>query len=544
MNNALSQDQNKTPRGTARILYVSDPSSIARKLLPDPVREEDLRHWVDWVADSGVDIFDQEVFSMGWTVYWRSDRYEYDRRPQHHRFLPLLADGIQPLEILIDQAHQRGMRFIAGIRINDNHGHQAREQGVGIAEFIESNPQLQLKDLPEGEYYKLSEPLDFSHAEVREFTVGVVRELCDRFAIDGVELCYRDHAYFPWDSGAERAELMTDMVRRIRDILDAPSTGRLLLGARVFSTVEECTRLGLDAPAWIGENLIDYISPQDSMYADFSVPYQSWAALTRASECMLYPGLLPWTSFRARYRRRQSPISADNARALTHTMYRAGADGLSLYNHFVPTLWHPPFYPQAMQVFHQLRDPTAVAGRERHYIFDPTWAGMEGFGAEGKCSTGAVKAQRILLDRENSATRGEYRFCLYEDLAKARGATLMFRGAGLTADDELEVCLNGHPIPDDDIGRTLASDAEPPTLEDYVREEGEIKIPCFPELGWYDFRPQPGPVFSTRWFELPLTIAYGENVLSIALIHSVERTEHPIVIDEVEVWVEPTQDKR
>ena len=114
MNNALSQDQNKTPRGTARILYVSDPSSIARKLLPDPVREEDLRHWVDWVADSGVDIFDQEVFSMGWTVYWRSDRYEYDRRPQHHRFLPLLADGIQPLEILIDQAHQRGMRFIAG----------------------------------------------------------------------------------------------------------------------------------------------------------------------------------------------------------------------------------------------------------------------------------------------------------------------------------------------------------------------------------------------------------------------------------------------
>ena len=31
------------PRGTARILYVSNPSSIARKLLPDPVREEDLR---------------------------------------------------------------------------------------------------------------------------------------------------------------------------------------------------------------------------------------------------------------------------------------------------------------------------------------------------------------------------------------------------------------------------------------------------------------------------------------------------------------------
>ena len=39
---------------------------------------------------------------MGWTVYWQSDRYEYDRRPQHRRFLPLLAEGIQPLDILID----------------------------------------------------------------------------------------------------------------------------------------------------------------------------------------------------------------------------------------------------------------------------------------------------------------------------------------------------------------------------------------------------------------------------------------------------------
>ena len=37
----------KGPRGSERILYVSDPSSIARKLLPDPVREEDLRNWVE-----------------------------------------------------------------------------------------------------------------------------------------------------------------------------------------------------------------------------------------------------------------------------------------------------------------------------------------------------------------------------------------------------------------------------------------------------------------------------------------------------------------
>ena len=52
---------------------------------------------------------------QGWTVYWKSARYEYDQRPQHRRFLPLLEAGLQPLDILIDQAHRHRMRFVAGL---------------------------------------------------------------------------------------------------------------------------------------------------------------------------------------------------------------------------------------------------------------------------------------------------------------------------------------------------------------------------------------------------------------------------------------------
>ena len=33
-----------------------------------------------------------------------------------------------------------GCMVVAGLRVNDNHGHQAREQGVCIAKYIESNP--------------------------------------------------------------------------------------------------------------------------------------------------------------------------------------------------------------------------------------------------------------------------------------------------------------------------------------------------------------------------------------------------------------------
>ena len=85
--------QRPNPRGDHRILYVSDPSTIARTVLPDPVREADLRKWVDMIADSGIDMFNQEIFSQGWTVYWQSEHYEYDQRPQHQRFRPLIEAG-------------------------------------------------------------------------------------------------------------------------------------------------------------------------------------------------------------------------------------------------------------------------------------------------------------------------------------------------------------------------------------------------------------------------------------------------------------------
>ncbi len=534
--------QRPTPRTDQRILYVSDPSSIARKLLPDPVGEQDLRNWVDLVADSGVDIFDQEVFSQGWTVYWRSATYEYDRRWQHRRFLPLLDAGVEPLDILIDQTHKRGMDFIAGFRINDNHAHQAREQGVGIAAFIESNPHLHLTELPEGEYYKMSEPLDFTFAEVRDYTLGVFREVSERFAVDGVELCFRDHAYFPVGRGAERAHLMTDLVRQIRAVLDARGAAvgkKLKIGARVFATLEECSDLGLDVPTWISEGLIDYVSPQDIMYADFNLPYEPWAALTRAADCLLYPAIQPWSSFRARYRRNQSPITPANFRAIAHTMYNAGGDGIALYNHFVPTIWHPPFYPQAMHIAHQLRDPALIAQRERHYVFDPTWAGLTGFGGDGKTSTGTVNAQQLRLERRPQVA-GDYRFFLYEDLDDAYAATLYFRGAGLTHLDELAVRLNGQLIPDDAIGRTLPSDASFAVEEAFSRPVGDQRTPCFAERGRYDFRAEPGPAFSTRWFALSATaVQRGENCLGVTLTESDPQATEPIVIDELEVWVDP-----
>ncbi len=530
-----------TPRGKRRILYVSDPSSIATNMISDPAEESDLRRWVDIVADSGVDTFDQEVFSQGWTVYWRSPNLEYDQRHQHQRFLPMLERGTTPLEVLIDQCRTRGLSFIAGFRVNDDHAFQARQQGVGIAGFIESNPDLRMKEVPQGDYYKMAEPLDFTHEPVRDFTFGVVEEVVQRFDLDGIEMCMRDHAYFPPGTGRQRAHLMTDMFRKVRALLDdagARKGRKLAAGVRVPATIDECADLGLDVPAWIAEGLIDYVSPQDSMYADFNLPYESWSELTRASDCMLYPALQPWSSNRRRARMDQIMLNSANTRALAHTFYGAGADGVSIYNHFC-AMWNEPFYPYPMQIFHQLRDPEIIAAGERHYVFDATWGGVEGFGGEGRAATGTVNANRLVLPRQEGAS-GTYGLNLYEDLSLASGAVLLFRGFGLLENDDLEVSLNGQAVPDRDVGRTRAT--QTPIDWGHVREAGGQKIKCIPEQARVEFRPDGEPPFSTRWFGLNESmLRRGDNCLEVRLTKSdpAATSNDPIVIDEVEVSVMP-----
>jgi len=500
----IGTEAGTTPRGARRLLYVSDPSSIALNVLPDPVEPDDLRRWVDVLADSGVDTFVQDVYNQGFTVYWRSERLQYDQRDQHRRFLPMLDAGIQPLQVLMDQSHERDMDFVAGFRMNDTHDFPA------YADFITAHPEWHLPkpwEVRAGDTYQGGKPLDFTFEPVREFVLSFMRELVEAYDVDGLELCFRDYGYFPVPHGRERAHLMSDLVRRLRGLLDdrSRSSGRrVLLGARVFSSLDECLDMGLDVPTWVEEGFVDYLSPEDTMYSDFNAPYAEFGDLTRDSDCRLYPGMHPWTSHRMR---RKSAMTPSMCRALAYTFYAGEGDGVSIFNHFVGHLWRPPFYPQALRVFHELRDPARIARGERHYVFDPTWAGVDVFGP-ARSTSGVVKAQRVVLDRGAASPSGAYPFRLYEEASSGIAVSLLFRGAGLTSQDELEAQLNGVTLAPGPLGRPSG-----PALD---------RVP------------------DTRWFPVPPElVAWGDNQLRIALTSGDPDASGEITIDEVEVCVQP-----
>ena len=246
------------PRGERRILYTSDPSNLAfyqagRQVAhvvdadaaaADPARPEDLTGWVDDLAHHGVDTYAQAVYAQGWVLYFRSDAFEYDARPQHRRFDRMLDAGIAPLEVLIERTHRHGMEFVAKFRMNDRHG-----GGTQGARFVLDNRRWWLEEFPGG--------LDYRFEPVRDHVFSVAEEVAGRFDVDGLLFNYIRHVHcFLTDGAHECRPAMTEFLCRIREMLDrrGRETGKTLtLGVMVPQTLEECSNLGYDVPTWIYE---------------------------------------------------------------------------------------------------------------------------------------------------------------------------------------------------------------------------------------------------------------------------------------------------
>jgi hypothetical protein len=479
-----AKEQSISPHGTRRLLYVSDPSSVSTHMLPDPVEADDLQRWIDMLAKSGVDMFQQDVYNQAFSVYWESDALEYDRRPQHQRFRPLLDAGVQPLQVLLDQCRRHDMSFFAGFRINDCHNFPS------YADIVESHPEWHL-EWPRGR------PLDFTLEPVRDLIFGAICEVLDRFDVDGVELTFRDDLYFPLDRARSRADRMTALVRRVHERLTECSKSadrKLLLGVRLNDTFEECLEAGLDVRTWMTEGLIDYVCPSGVMQSNFNAPYEEFAALARQTGCRLYPGFHPWSSYRKCIEwGKNLPMTASNTRALAKTFYGAGADGLSVYNHFCGFLMTPPFYPQSLQPLREMRDPAKVELAERHYLFHPL--------------PGAPKEPKLTLRRTDKRPSADFQFRLYEQADKIEEATLLLRGT-IAPEDDLSIELNGSAVPHGPLGR--------------------LDVRCL------DYFP------NVRWFPLePARLISGKNNLRITLVSGDSSVHEDIVIDDIEVYIEP-----
>ena len=190
----------------------------------------------------------------------------------------LLDSGEDPLAIWAGRTHELGMRFFAGLRMNDIHKDWVERWPSLRSRWERERPHVAIgRDVPPRYRSRNARPgqpsdgftcaFDFAVDEVREHKLALVGELCAGYDIDGLEMDFLSHPiYFKAGRDREGAPLLTDFMRRARaladkaaadkgaerptggpgesgesrDSLTSPGNRKLTLVARVPASVEAC----------------------------------------------------------------------------------------------------------------------------------------------------------------------------------------------------------------------------------------------------------------------------------------------------------------
>lgn len=421
--------------GDEDYFYFSGPERMDRAYLEGIVNR---------LADAKVTIFSNTFYAAGRCFYNTRMGLRFDQDPFYEyspttgrygdvrywrvaeNFRRLANEGNDPIEVFVTACHQRGLKFLACLRMNDRH----RIYVEHPPQLLHRHPEMVLK----GENGKPIGGMDFQYPEVRDHIFNVMDELATAYDIDGLELdwmrwCQMFSADVPRE---KRVAIMTEYHLRVRTMLD--NAGRrkgkvLLLSIRVPTTLGECQSLGFDVPTYVREGLVDFVCPSDFLFVDPHLPVVDYARIVRGSKVKLLPSL------HASPGRSAGPATTENLRAIAHSYYAQGADGISLYNYYTSRERN---FPENYQAIEEAGDPTVLAAGPREYLFNPIWGGRTS-------QTGRKIDYRAEVSRSETGKRAVFPLFIKEDMKKIR-ASLKWKIENLTRDDDIRIDVNGEAL--------------------------------------------------------------------------------------------------
>src|SRR5205085_2820065 len=144
---------------------------------------------------------------------------------------------------------------------------------------------------------------------------------------------------------------------RIREMTYHVGTRRgrpILMAARVPATPAACRHVGIEVARWLAEELTDLL-PVGGGYVPFTEPLGEIIRLARAHRVPVYPTI----SASGMRGRDQRYGSVEAWRGAAANMWRAGADGIYVFNLFPPG-------PE--QRFQEIGSPETLARRNKLFV--------------------------------------------------------------------------------------------------------------------------------------------------------------------------------
>lgn len=361
----------------------------------------------------------------------------------------LLAQGVDPLRLMIDHCRCNGREIIWSMRMNDTHDtpHTPANPHYYFSQFKKDHSEYLFGTPTHPPKFGSWTAVDFAEPEVRDFLFRIFEEICRDFDVDGIEMDFFRHLvlFRTVANGSpacpEEREMMTEWVRRVRSMTEAEGMRRdkpILLTARVPDSVGYCKGMGLDIESWMAEGLIDFLVAG----GDFQLNRWEYSTdLGKRYNIPVYADLDPSVRYDLGKRFDRNSVEAYRGRAME--AWHAGAAGMYLFNLFNPR--HP--------VWWAIGDPEEMRGKDKYYFVNVM--GRSGYLRSSRALPGGDEFDNLPTLHPVTPARLapgetlEVDLPVAEDFAAAKAAGLdptVTCNVFATIDDIPALSLNGTPV--------------------------------------------------------------------------------------------------
>ncbi len=382
---------------------------------------------------------------------------------RHANMRMLRKAGYDSLSLVTQRVHEAGLEVFWTHRINDIH--DSFTDSV-LCNWKRENPQYMMGTPEDIKRYEVTDPrhmwstLDFEKPEVLDYLYRITEEVCRRYDVDGVELDYFRHPLFfrpnleYKPATPAQVEIMTDFQRRMREMAyrEGSRRGRpILVATHVPMSRERCLHVGIDLERWLRDDLVD-ILVIGSGYQPLSMPSGDLVEFGHVHDVPVYPNIS--ASGMRQWGKRIEPW-----RAAASNVWRAGADGINLFNWFPADSFEQATFsfPDQVQgtdaevgkkhpILMTLGDPKTLAGLDKVFGIDNV---KEDYGC---LEQGVVQSQILPVALDSAGKPREVNLPVGDDIAAAaangnlKSATLRVQFVSRAPGDKVELVLNGEVV--------------------------------------------------------------------------------------------------
>jgi hypothetical protein len=444
--NSLAAPAGKKPR----IMFYHDGRHPLVYMYEPPMTKEEYEAPVDEIAGTPVDALLFEIGS-GVMLYdtkvgelWGHNVKGWPAlvfRRAHQNAKMLIEAGYDPLRVICDRAHLKGILFYPSLIVQTGGGPGPREGNMRRSNFSFDNRHL---EIGAGGGVDPKFPgltlFDFKHPAVRQERFKLIEELLTRYPVDGFELQLAHKYYFRPDEVEAGRKIMTEWIGKIYRTVKASGKTRELV-IRIDCRPEVCESSGLDIREWIRQGIVDVLvgEPAFRDHVDQTADFRPLVAAAKGSTCRIHAVL---NSTVGSDRLLESPIPMTRAAACNY--WTQGVEGLYLAQWQQNWPYPASFYERLRELPH----PDVMAPKDKYYYIPTVTCRNPEKSVEMRLPEDLKLNQttRVTLPVSDDLPR-------WQKSGRVHQVLLRMRLADASEADRLEFLLNGQPLPEASLRR-------------------------------------------------------------------------------------------